>query len=569
MRRIFLISLMVIFWSLSWAQSFYNIDSLEMVLDQKNDPQVKITILTELSNILLTYNPEQALDYSEQILEIAELNRQPQFKLRAYLQLSEIYLSMTELVLSTEFALKARDLAENMSLDNEYAESLLLLSKNYTELGEYEKPSALNYQALAIFEEQNNVKGMVKVLGHIGFLYSALGNTEKALEYDLQSLKVAREINDLIGISRGLNNVAVVYSNMGEFESFRTYIKEAIKINKKIGHQLWLGINYANLGYINLIEDQYDSSFHYYRKAEALFLELNNTPKLAVTYTSISAYYSEISDEEMSLVYASKAIEIAEKGHLKQYIYEAAQRLHTIYISKGDSSNAYKYSLKEFQTKDSLNIENSITKLSKLELLYEHEKLIQEEKNIRQKQVFFYIIIGTILLFVLVLWIVVLFNRRRLEKIERQKLEAEIHLKNKELTSNVMSLMRKNEILSDMADNLLKIREKAVKDETKLAIIKIAEELQKSTEDDVWDEFELRFKQVHSAFYEKLLKRFPDLSPNEQKICAFLRLNMSTKEISELTGQRASTIEMARTRLRKKLGIANTSVNLITFLSQV
>lgn len=560
---------MVIIFSNSFAQSINHIDSLETALKQKNDPEIKMTILTELSNILLTYNPELALEYSHQTLEIAELNEQPLFKLRAYLQMSEIYLSMTELVLSTEFAIKAQDLAENLSLDNEYAESLILLSKNYTELGEYEKPSALNYQALAIFEEQNNKKGIVNALGQISFLYSALGNTDKALEYDLQSLKIAREINDLIGISKGLNNVAVVYSNMGEIQNFRNSIKEAIKINKKIGHQLWLGINYANLGYINLIEDQYDSSFFYYKKAEALFLELNNAPKLAVTYTSLSAYYSAISDEGMSLAYAFKALEIAEKGHLKQFIYEAAQRLHSIYLSKGDSVNAYVYSLKEFHTKDSLNIENSITKLSKLELLYEHEKLVQEEKNKRQKQVFFYIIIGTILLFVLVLWVIILFNRRRLEKIERQKLEAEIHLKNKELTSNVMSLMRKNEILSDMADNLMEIREKAVKEETKLAIIKIAEELQKSTEDDVWDEFELRFKQVHSAFYEKLLQRFPDLSPNEQKICAFLRLNMTTKEISELTGQRVSTIEMARTRLRKKLGLANTSVNLITFLSQV
>ena len=62
---------------------------------------------------------------------------------------------------------------------------------------------------------------------------------------------------------------------------------------------------------------------------------------------------------------------------------------------------------------------------------------------------------------------------------------------------------------------------------------------------------------------------FPDLSPSEQRLCAFLRLNMSTKEISELTGQRISSLETARYRLRKKLGITNSHINLITFLNNI
>jgi DNA-binding CsgD family transcriptional regulator len=71
------------------------------------------------------------------------------------------------------------------------------------------------------------------------------------------------------------------------------------------------------------------------------------------------------------------------------------------------------------------------------------------------------------------------------------------------------------------------------------------------------------------VFYKKLINQFPDLSPNEQKICAFLRLNMSTKEISELTGQGVNALEIARTRLRKKLGITNTKTNLVSFISQI
>jgi len=74
---------------------------------------------------------------------------------------------------------------------------------------------------------------------------------------------------------------------------------------------------------------------------------------------------------------------------------------------------------------------------------------------------------------------------------------------------------------------------------------------------------------VHKDFYDALLRRFPELTPSELKLCAFLKLNMTTKEISELTGQRLNTLENARYRLRQKLGITNSEANLVTFLAQI
>jgi len=93
--------------------------------------------------------------------------------------------------------------------------------------------------------------------------------------------------------------------------------------------------------------------------------------------------------------------------------------------------------------------------------------------------------------------------------------------------------------------------------------------LQSSTNNDVWQDFELRFNEVHSEFYEKLSRQFKELTPNEIRLCAFLKFNMTTKEISAITQQSARSIEVARVRLRKKLLITNTSINLVTFLSEL
>ncbi len=93
--------------------------------------------------------------------------------------------------------------------------------------------------------------------------------------------------------------------------------------------------------------------------------------------------------------------------------------------------------------------------------------------------------------------------------------------------------------------------------------------LQSSTNNDVWQDFELRFNEVHSEFYEKRSRQFKELTPNEIRLCAFLKLNMTTKEISAITQQSARSIEVARVRLRKKLLITNTSINLVTFSNEL
>jgi hypothetical protein len=266
------------------------------------------------------------------------------------------------------------------------------------------------------------------------------------------------------------------------------------------------------------------------------------------------------------------ALDEGEEQRLKQIIHDAAKIIQDIYLRKGDIEKAYNYIVLQYQMKDSLVLMENKAELTKLELQYEFDKK-EQAKQIEQqhKDLIVLIIIITLLsgLIVIILILARLRVKAKNSLLKQQRLEHELEFRKKELTTNVMSLMKKNEVLSAISDKLITIKNQAVKDETKDAINKISKEIQKTTEEEIFEEFELRFQQVHSDFYDKLIQRFPGLSPSEQRLCAFLRLNMTTKEISELTGQQASSLETARYRLRKKLGITNSQVNLITFLSQV
>jgi len=92
--------------------------------------------------------------------------------------------------------------------------------------------------------------------------------------------------------------------------------------------------------------------------------------------------------------------------------------------------------------------------------------------------------------------------------------------------------------------------------------------MQSNVDNTVWGEFEVRFQQVHQDFYEKLREKYPDLTPNEIKICAFLKLNMTTKDISAITFQTVKSIQVARNRLRKKMGISRDE-NLVSTIQQL
>ena len=139
-------------------------------------------------------------------------------------------------------------------------------------------------------------------------------------------------------------------------------------------------------------------------------------------------------------------------------------------------------------------------------------------------------------------------------------------MKNKELAANTIYLVKKNEVINNIVDRLTAAKENLMEENVPV-IGNIINDLSSNIDSDIWEDFEIRFLQVHKGFYDNLQDRFPELTTNEKRISAFLRLDMSTKEISFITNQTPHSINIARTRLRKKLGLANKDISLSGFLS--
>jgi DNA-binding CsgD family transcriptional regulator len=204
--------------------------------------------------------------------------------------------------------------------------------------------------------------------------------------------------------------------------------------------------------------------------------------------------------------------------------------------------------------------------LNALKIEAEHER-----KETRYILAIFLVVLIAMVLTILLLSQRAKTIRNRLIKdnleLEKAKLSQELNYKNKELATNMMYLLEKNEFITSIAKKLGEMKldlHKSIQPQVQTMI----KELKDNSSSKIWEEFEFRFKEVHTEFYDALYTAFPDLSPNEKRICAFLRLNMSTKEISSITHQSVKSINMARYRLRKRLNI-DKDENLIQFLAQL
>ncbi len=143
-----------------------------------------------------------------------------------------------------------------------------------------------------------------------------------------------------------------------------------------------------------------------------------------------------------------------------------------------------------------------------------------------------------------------------------------IEQKNRELTENSMYLVQYNQfnikLITEVGNTIeiCKNNNEAVK-----SLSNIVSEIESKVKDDAWSRFDIYFQRGHSSFQKNLTTKYPELTNSELRLSTFLRLGMSSKDISAATYQSIASIKVSRSRLRKKLGV-DSPISLTAFLSQ-
>jgi len=141
-------------------------------------------------------------------------------------------------------------------------------------------------------------------------------------------------------------------------------------------------------------------------------------------------------------------------------------------------------------------------------------------------------------------------NSQQLMKLKNEKLQQDVESKNRELAASTMGLINKNEILAQIKEDLT--REGDLKSNVRSVINTIKSN---TREEDNWNIFKEAFNNADSDFLKKVKELHQELTPNDLRLCAYLRLNLSSKEIAPLLNISARSVEIKRYRLRKKMDL--------------
>ncbi|RDY61144.1 LuxR family transcriptional regulator [Flagellimonas nanhaiensis] len=151
-------------------------------------------------------------------------------------------------------------------------------------------------------------------------------------------------------------------------------------------------------------------------------------------------------------------------------------------------------------------------------------------------------------------------NEKEIIRIKNEQLQEEFRSKSNELAASTMSIIKKNELLSSIKQQLIS------SEEDKNTVKPIIEIIDKSLDrNDDWEFFKEAFNNADRKFLKKLKKAHPELSPNDIKLCAYLRLNLSSKEIAPMFNISPRSVEIKRYRLRKKMNLTQDD-NLVDYI---
>lgn len=527
-----------------------NIDRLKLQYQASSDPDKKVDLLIQTGHLLEKKSLDSALFYYKKALPF-EKKITDTLLARVYSNIGNANLLKGNIDICLEYQLKALKLYELYPPQQDIVR-------------------VYNSMALVYFYQQDFAKALVKF------------NQVKAL-LNKNIIKDPIKVELIKG--KILNNIGIIYDNKHQEDLALEYFMQASTHSKKAKDNENLSSVYSNMGIIYLKGKRYDL-------AEAIFIEALNLRKkennifgLCKSNYHLGRLYKEKKQFEKAQEYLLTSLKYCKQANSSSSRASVLEELSLVMAGKGDYKNAYDYHVAYKSLSDSLFNKENQQKITRAEMQYKFDKENQAAKIAQNHRELVYSIIAIVLILGIIIAIIMYRLQETKAKIQQlakesaelsnkelssreDTLKRELEFKNKELTTNIMYLLKKNEFNTEISNRLMELKKQMKKNDQDI-IQKIILDIKNAQDDDIWKEFEVRFSQVYNDFYERLNSKYPDLTLNEKRICAFLRLNMTTKEICALTRQSYNSLNVARARLRKKLNIQNEEINLVTFLENI
>jgi len=469
------------------------------------------------------------------------------------------------------YANKALDVAGEHKIAYEQASAYFNIGRTYFFTHHYALALKNMETALNIYKMAGSEFGQARMYNSIGIVYRNINMTDESIKYTTEAYQLFKKINDSQYTAFALGNLGRDYLSMGDYEKAEDYLKRSIGIEGVADSNVLLMQYYLSMGDIyRLSKKDYQQALKLYRKALTYAEKANSPLDISDAMSSIGAVYTQTGKYDLARSYLDKAMSYYDRVKSKTIVKQGYKNYIDYFIHLKDFRKAFEYSQLLRSLEDSIFTEQTNTKLAEFEVMYKSLKQedtikhLEDQKQIQQLRMIILLAIIVLVVFIIIFLVKYYREKINLSNLEKRELQDRLEQKDKELASIALNFAQNNELLAKTTKKLIQSQQKSPVNEQE-DIQKIIHELRSQVSSDSFHEFELRFLKVHNDFYDKLLADFPTLSPNDLKMCALLRLNLSSKDIANILHMSSASVNVTRSRIRKKMKLPK-KTNFISFL---
>jgi tetratricopeptide (TPR) repeat protein len=460
------------------------------------------------------------------------------------------------------------------------------LSYIFNSRGEYEKALKFAMEALKIFELSNDTMRIASGLGTIANIYLNTGKPDLAKGYFKRAKNYLKYQQTTLIYSQVLQAIAGIYRKKGNNDSSLFLYQQALTIAEKMNNPLLVGKINMNMANTLKADMNINEALKKFKKAKSIFASINSEKDINHINYSLGETYLQSGQYDTAEIYLLKSLQTSKKLN-HAIIYEASlKQLYLLFVENQNYRKAFQFYNNYVQYHDSIVGQDVQIKIAELETKYETAKKDQQiielelQKEIDRSVKINQRIIFSSFIFLFIVLLLGIWQKRKKDRLilkqrelyhkkekqlaqlelEKSKIKAEelqqsILYKSKQLSTHALHMMQKNSMLTNIRVNLKTLSKSLGTTEIPEYKI-IMQQINLSLRSDKdWDVFKLYFADVNRNFYGKLKEINPELTTNDHRLCALIKLNMNSKEMASVLNVAPNSIKSSRYRLKKKLGL--------------
>lgn len=458
-----------------------------------------------------------------------------------------------------EYLKKALKEAERTRDSKTTAIAYYYLGDLYFQFDDFNNAQLYWQQSYKLSEELKDYRLMVYSITGLGNIYMITKDWKNAGRYLKQGLAVAQERKLTEDIPKIYNQLGNFYSMQSKNDSAMLVYNKMLDSGIEMGDSTMIGFAYVNISNLLLNMQRPGEAIRLLNNAMDIG-EIRSKPKaLATIKQNLGRAY--LMDHRIShaLFHLEEAFALANQQGYLSLMVSSSQSLSQGYEAAGNHTKALEYYKTHSMIKDSVFTIEKQKQLQNMQLMNQLEQTEKQLLVLHQKalakNILIYFSLFTLVLLLIIFYLInkSIRNKVKLQELEKIQLSDTIDQQNRDLVSMAINLAKKQEIISEIGTSTSSYRKMENSD-----VLHLVENIHEKIKDDQllerkWEMFKKHFAGVHPSFFTGLQGRHPELTSYELRYCAFLKLNLSAKDIAQINNISLRSVYMFRYRLKKKL----------------